>query len=284
MPRLGSNSQGESRLRLLRIVRRGDRHDPHDLTVSLRAEGGLAPAFLEGRPDGVIPGETLRSFVHRVAREDGAGEIETFALAVCRRFLEEHGHVTRVRVDVSEQPWARLTVGGKAQGQAFTAGGPELRTTSVTSNGARTAVVSGIDRMVVMRTGGFLSAASAKRPDDGSEDAVPALFVGTLSARWTHRDADVTFGVHRQGVRAAITDTLAASRARSLQGTLYAVADVVLATYDDLLDVTLTMEEHPYRAADLFPAGPENGDELFVAAEEPAAVVEVTVERDGPPI
>jgi len=65
MPRLGASSQGESRLRMLRIVRRGDRHDARDLTVSIRFEGDFATAFREGRSDGLIPGETLKSFVER---------------------------------------------------------------------------------------------------------------------------------------------------------------------------------------------------------------------------
>ena len=65
MPRLGASSQGESRLRMLRIVRRGDRHDARDLTVSIRFEGDFATAFREGRSEGLIPGETLKTFVHK---------------------------------------------------------------------------------------------------------------------------------------------------------------------------------------------------------------------------
>jgi urate oxidase len=79
-----------------------------------------------------------------------------------------------------------------------------------------------------------------------------------------------------------MTDTFAMHAARSVQHTLYAIADVVLATYEEILDVTLAMHERPYRPADLFSAGMENPDELFVAAEEPLGVVEVTVERDSP--
>ena len=36
MPRIGSSSHGESRLRMLRITRRGDRHDPKELTAFLQ--------------------------------------------------------------------------------------------------------------------------------------------------------------------------------------------------------------------------------------------------------
>jgi urate oxidase len=174
-----------------------------------------------------------------------------------------------------------MDVGGKAQGQAFVLGGPEQRTAAVTSNGAQTAVVAGIEQLMLMRTSGFLPPRrGAPRADDGTEDSVQGLLVGSLSARWTYSNAEVTFGPYRQGVRAAITETFAMHSARSIQYTLYAIADVVLSTYQEILDITLAMHERPYRPADLFRAQIENPDELFVAAEEPLGVVEVTVERD----
>lgn len=67
MPRIGSSSHGESHIRMLRVVRRGERHDPRELTVSFRLEGEFAAAFRQGH-GGVIPGETLRNVVHHTAR------------------------------------------------------------------------------------------------------------------------------------------------------------------------------------------------------------------------
>jgi urate oxidase len=61
---------------------------------------------------------------------------------------------------------------------------------------------------------------------------------------------------------------------------LYAIAEVVLTTYQEIADVTLAFHERPYRPADLFSAGMENPDDLFVSLEEPLGVVEVTVQRD----
>ncbi|MGH9371501.1 MAG: hypothetical protein ACRD15_08225, partial [Vicinamibacterales bacterium] len=167
-----------------------------------------------------------------------------------------------------------------AQGHSFVQGGPELRTTAVTSNGTQTAVVSGIEQLALMRTSGFLPRQPAARADDGTEDSVQTLIVGSLSARWTYSNPEVTFGPYRRGVRAAVSDTFAMHAARSVQYTLYAIADVILGAYEEILDVTLSMQERPYRPADLFRAEVENPDELFVAAEEPLGVVEVTVERD----
>ena len=65
-----------------------------------------------------------------------------------------------------------------------------------------------------------------------------------------------------------------------MQHTLYAIADVVLATYQEIADVTLALHERPYRPVDMFSAGVDNPDDLFVALEEPLGIVEVTVERE----
>jgi urate oxidase len=69
-----------------------------------------------------------------------------------------------------------------------------------------------------------------------------------------------------------------------VQQTLYAMADLVLASYQEIADVTLALQERPYRPADLFSAGvdtAEDLDNLFIAIEEPVGIVEVTVERDS---
>src|SRR3982750_4161852 len=134
MHRIGSSSHGESRLRMLRVNRRGDRHDPKELSVSFRFEGDFAAAFREGRADGLPPGEALKNLVHRAAREYGSCEIEECGLAVCERVLKVAPAIALVRVDISEQAWARVDAGGRLQGQAFMAGSPEVKTVTITSN------------------------------------------------------------------------------------------------------------------------------------------------------
>src|SRR6185295_19422831 len=182
---------------------------------------------------------------------------EEFGLALCERVLAGHPAIAKVRADVTEQSWARLDAGGKAQGQAFVAGGPELKTASVTSNGRQVAVVAGIDRLTLMRTAGF-APAPREAADDGRTDGLQRLLVGSVTARWTYNSADVTFRPYRQGVRAAIIETFAWHASRSVQHTLYGIADVVLATYQEIAEITLALHERPYRPADLLSAGVEN--------------------------
>lgn len=280
MIRIGETTHGESRLRMLRLVRKGDRHDPHDLTVSLRFEGDFAAAFTEGRPAGVVPGEALKNLVHTTARQHAIADIESFGLELCRRALEAHPQITRIRADLSEQPWQRMEVGGKAQGQAFTISGPEQRTAAVTSNGTHVAVVSGIERLTLMRSAGFVPPGHPRLRDEADEGIAP-LVVGSLSVRWTYSTPDVTFGAYRQGIRGTVVETIALHASRSVQHTLYAIGDVLLASYPEISVISLTMHERPYRAADLFHAHVENPDEVFVALDEPVGIIELTLERSN---
>jgi urate oxidase len=279
MPRIGSTSHGESRIRMLRIVRRGDRHDPKELTVSCRFEGDFSSAFRDGRTDALLPGEALKNLAHRAAREHGGGEIEEFGLALCQQVLASHAGISRARVEVIEQSWTRLDAGGKAQGQAFMAGPPEQKTAAITSNGRQVAVVSGIEQLSLMRTAGF-APSGPDEADDGLTDGLQRLLVGALSARWTYTTPDVTFKPYRQGVRAAMIETFAWHADRSVQHTLYAIADVVLANYLEIAEITLALHERPYRPADPFRDDVSSPDDLFVSIEEPIGVVEVTIERD----
>jgi urate oxidase len=280
MPRIASSSHGEARLRMLRIVNRGDRHDPRDLSVSCRFEGDFSEAFLEGAPGALLPGEALKNLVHATARKHGHGEIEALGLALCERVLADHPRVTRARFEIVEQPWNRLEAGGKAQGQAFVAGTPERRIAAVTSNGQQVAVVSGLENLTIMRSSGFGPARKALDDPSGREDGLQRMLVGTLSAKWTYTSGDVTFGPYRQGIRSAIVETFGCYGRRSVQHTLYSIADVVLASYQEIAEITLALQERPYRPADLFQAGMENPDDLFVMVDEPLGVVEVTIERD----
>jgi urate oxidase len=266
-----SASYGESQLRMLRVIARGDRHDPHDLTIGLR---------FEGRLDAMVPGEAVKNLVHRVVRahDQAAAVIETLAIAICDAILSAYGSIGLARVEIAEQPWTRLDAGGKPQGRAFTPGNGERRTAVVTGNGTRTSVQAGIDQLVLLRTGGFTPTRRGEPVDDPRADGLSRLFLATLSARWTYAAGDIAFAPYRTGVRQAILDTFAWHTGPAAQDTLRAMADVVFASYQEIAQVSFTLQERPYRPVDLLELS-LGADALFVAHDEPLGVIEMTVER-----
>jgi urate oxidase len=138
----------------------------------------------------------------------------------------------------------------------------------------RTSITAGLDRLVLMRSAGLLGA----RTESRAEDVSAPLFIGELSAGWAYTSGEIAFGPYREGVRAAIVDTFAWHARGSAQETLAAMADVILASYEEIASVTLSLRERPYRPADLLELSMSR-DALFVVRDEPCATVEITVER-----
>jgi urate oxidase len=273
VPGIESSSYGEARLRMLRVIPRGDRHDPRDLMIGLRFEGPL---------DEMVPGEAVKNLVHRVVRErdQAAAAIEPLGIAICDEILQTYRSIGKARIEIVEQPWARLDAGGKAQGRAFTPAGVERRTAIVTGNGTRTAVQAGVENLVLLRTGGFVPASRSGPVDDGSIDGLPRVFLATLGARWAYSSGDIAFAPYRTGVRQAIIETFAWHKGPAVRDTLRAMADVILTSYQEIAQVWLTLQERPYRPSDLLELAVDS-DALFVAYDEPVGVVEISVERPG---
>ena len=257
---------------MLRVIARGDRHDPRDLTIGLR---------FEGRLDEMVPGEAVKNLVHRVVRgyDQAAAAIETLGIAICDEILGAYRSIGLARVELSEQPWARVDAGGKAQGQAFTPSGVERRTAVVSGNGTRTAVQAGIENLVLLRTGGFAPDARG-RAAPARADGQQRLFLATLGARWAYTAGDIAFAPYRSGVRQALVETFAWHKGPAVRDTLRAMADVILASYQEIAQVSLTLHERPYRPVDLLELALD-GDALFVAHDEPEGVIEISVDRGG---
>ncbi len=289
MLRIGASSHGESQVcGCCASSRRGDRHDARDLTVSCRFEGDFSAAFVTGRSEGLLPGETFKNLVHATARAHAGAEIERFGLALCDRLLDRsstrHACARRDRRAAVDAPRGRR--------QAAGTGVPREREPRAAHGGhhqqrqAESRSLPGIDQLTIMRTAGLAPARS--RPSDegdpsGLDDGLQRLLVAMLSARWTYSSAgrdvrslpsgrarrdrrDVRLSREPLGAAHALRDRR--RRARVVRG--------------DQPTSRSSLQERPYRPADLFSDGVENPDDLFVAVEEPVGVVEVTVERHPP--
>ena len=237
---------------MLRVVRRGDRHDARDLTVSIRFEGEFATAFLEGRGDGIIPGETLKSLVHQIVREHAGGELEVIGLALRRRAHHPSSGLARPRRDrgTTLEPHGRWR---QAAGTDLRARRSRAAHGDDHQQRPQTAVVAGIDNLTLMRPPASPVAPrrpAARRWGEDAAGAARGQPVGEVDLQQCRRDVRAV----PSGAWAAIAETFAVHAARSVQHTLYAIADVVLATYEEILDITLSMHERPYRPADLFSA------------------------------
>ena len=279
MNTLTSHSYGASQIRLLRVTRRGDRHDLHDLTISVTVEGEIADAFIKGDNELLLPADTLRNTVNAIARDESLAEVELLGLALARHFMEHQPQFTRVRIELAEQPWTRLPVAGRAQGQAFTASNGERRSATVTSNGVQNSVVAGIEDFAIMKTSGAAFEGYLADQFTTLEAASDRVLAVSADAHWTYLHDEIAFGPYFQGVRQLLIEAFVQQPSRSAEHTAHAMAEVVLSSYADVGDVRVRLRQRSLPLVELAPFGLDNPLVLFRPEDAPELTAEVTLSR-----
>jgi urate oxidase len=276
---LVESSYGKSRIRLVQLLRRPDRHDLHDLTVGIRFRGSYEESYTSGDNSAVLPTDTMKNTVYALAAREPVREPEAFGLRLARHFLDRNERLRRVRVDLVEHRWGRIRRGEREHGQAFVRTGTETRTAAVHAHRKRILVGAGIADLVVLKSAhsafdGFPRDEFTTLPE--TRDRILAT---SLTARWRYNDPDIDFGPAWHAVRSTLLDVFAEHHSESVQHTLYAMGQAVLDTIADVTAIHLVMPNKHHLPVDLSRFGLENRNEIFVATEEPHGVIEATLSR-----
>jgi urate oxidase len=274
---LSWNRYGKSRIRLVKVRRAGGVHDIVDLTVDVQLEGAFEPVYVDGDNTPCLATDTMKNTVYAMARTDPIEHAEVFAQRLAEHFSGKPS-VEHARISIVEQRWDRLAANGRPHPHAFVQAGDEHWTAVVTREAGAVRVVSGLAHLVVLKTAesafsGFPRDAFTTLPDTDDR-----LLATSITASWTYREGTTDFGV-RDRIRAALLETFAAHRSRSVQHTLYAMGEAALAAAADATEITLTLPNRHHLPVDLAPFGLDNPNEIFVATDQPYGVIEATIKR-----
>ncbi len=80
-------------------------------------------------------------------------------------------------------------------------------------------------------------------------------------------------------VRETLLESFAGHDSASVQHTMYAMGQAVLARAADVTEIHLVMPNKHHLPVDLSAFGLENRNEIFVATEEPFGLIEATIAR-----
>lgn len=278
-PTLSKTSYGKSRIRLVQVSRRGDRHDLRDLTVAIGFEGDYDTSYTDGDNRDVLPTDTMKNTVYALAARDGAAEPEPFGMLLGRHFIGRNPKLARVVVDLVDHAWQHIADGPRQHGQAFVRRGPDTRTARVVTDRRGAAVTAGIADLVIMKTSRSAFAGYPRDEFTTLPETHDRLLATALTTDWTYRDAEVDFGAVYRAVRATLLDAFARHDSLSVQHTLYAMGQVVLDTIDAVTRITLEMPNRHHLPVDLTRFGMDNRNEIFVATEEPHGLIKATLTR-----
>jgi urate oxidase len=276
---LTETSYGKSRIRLVRVTRRGDRHEMRDFTVAIAFEGRYDTSYTEGDNADVLPTDTMKNTVYALAARDGVGEPETFAVTLGRHFIDRNPKLDRVTVDILDHAWGRISIGDRVHGQSFVRQGPETRTVRVVTDRAGSSITAGIADLIIMKTSHSAFEGYPKDEFTTLPETKDRLFVTSLTTTWSYSDTEIEFDAMFRGVRTALLESFAQHDSLSVQHTLYAMGQVVLDTIDAVGSIRLEMPNRHHIPIDLAKFGMENRNEVFVATEEPHGLIKATVTR-----
>ena len=278
--RLGDNNYGKARVRLLRVARQEGRHDVQELTLGIRFEGDFETAHTIGDNSKILPTDTMKNTVYALARKHGIETSETFCLQLTDHFLAGNPQVSRVIVEASETIWARLPFGGRPHPQAFTQASGEKRTAVVSGTRKEKSVAAGLDGLVVMKTAqsafdNFLKDEYTTLPETKNR-----ILATAIHARWTYKNADVEYAASWHAIRQMLLEAFAEHDSQSLQHTLYAMGEAVLANFDAVSDIHLSLPNKHYNLVNLSPFQMSNPGEVFLPTDEPHGLIEATLRKE----
>ena len=276
---LSQTSYGKSRIRLVQVSRRGDRHDLRDLTVAVSFEGHYDTSYTDGDNTHVLPTDTMKNTVYALAARERAAEPEAFGMLLGRHFIERNPQLARVAIDLVDHGWNHIADGPREHGQAFVHRGPDTRTARVVTNRRDAVVTAGLADLVIMKTSRSAFAGYPRDEFTTLPETQDRLLATALTTSWNYRDSDVDFGAAYRAVRAALLDAFARHDSLSVQHTLYAMGHVVLETVDVVSSISLEMPNRHHLPVDLTRFGMENRNEIFVATEEPHGLIKATLSR-----
>jgi urate oxidase len=284
MPQLSANRYGKSSIRLVKVRRpskisdrAGSPHELVDLTLDLQLEGDFDAVYTAGDNHACIATDTMKNTVYALARQDEIAHIEAFAIRVAEHFSGKPG-VVRARVSIAEHRWERIVAGGRPHPHAFVQPDSEQWTTLVTREAGGSEVVSGLTNLVVLKTTGSAFAGFPRDRYTTLADTDDRILATSVSATWRYRRGTKDFGA-RARIRQRLIETFADHDSRSVQHTLYAMAEAALDACDVVSEVTLRLPNRHHLPVDLTPFGMDNPNEVFVATEQPYGLIEATIKR-----
>lgn len=280
---LGRNQYGKAEVRLVHVDRSTPRHVLTDLNVTSMLRGDFDDCYRTGDNARVIATDTQKNTVYAFAKQHGVGSPEQFLRLLADHFLAPGTWLTGGRWEAEQFGWDRITAGGAEHDHAFVRTGPEVRTAAVTVEDGETHVVGGIKDLVVLKSTGSEFHGFPRDEYTTLPETTDRILATEVTARWRFRDleadADETFAA----VRALLLETFATTHSLSLQQSLFAIGEAVLAARPELAEIRMVMPNKHHYLVDLSPFGLDNDNEVFIAGDRPYGLMQAAVVRTGEP-
>ncbi len=278
--RIIHDNYGKSRVRLIKVGRSSDVHELQNLTVNIALEGDFDAIHTEGDNRLCLPTDTMKNTVYVLAGQtDEIEEVDAFGQRLAKHFLENNEQISRVRLDVIEHGWKRMKFDGHEHDHSFVRGSDEKRTANINATRENIIVESGVDDLIVLKTTrsgfvGFIKDEYTTLPEVSDR-----IFSTAIKASWTYANASDATDPAFQDIRRTILETFAGHDSLSVQHTLYAMGDAVLAKFAEVSEIAFSLPNIHCLPVDIAKFGLKNDNRIFVPTDEPHGLIEARLTR-----
>ncbi|HJU64293.1 MAG TPA: urate oxidase, partial [Gemmatimonadaceae bacterium] len=182
-------------------------------------------------------------------------------------------------VEIEAHGWSRLTHEGRPHPHAFVRDSSERRVVVVHGSGAGLTVEAGIEGLVVLKTSRSGFTGYPRDRYTTLPETTDRLLATSVSTRWRYGGSDLDFDACWRSTREAMLRRFAEHDSRSVQHTLYAMAEAALDACPAIIEIRMTMPNKHHLLVDLLPFGLENDNAIFVPTDEPHGLIEAVVTR-----
>lgn len=282
MSLLAENRYGKSRVRLVKVKRRADRHELREWTVEILLRGDFESCFVSGDNSKILPTDTMKNTVYSLARKSSTACMEEFGQELAQFFLDHNPQVSEAHVNLWEKAWEHLRTAGKEQPTTFIQSRSELQTTEVMAmRNAPRSIGSGLENLVILKSTGSEFVGFIKDPLTTLPEATNRLFGTAVTAKWKYSSSASSFPTLRSAIREILLSVFAAHISKSVQHTLYAMGEAVLTQVSEVDYIELTMPNKHCLLVDLSGFGQDNPNEIFVPIDEPHGTISARLRRQG---
>lgn len=284
--KLAAQRYGKSRVRLLKVLRDGERHTVKELTARVLLEGdAFERSYTDADNALVVATDTMKNTLNVLAHAHLGRENEPFARRVAAHFLEHYAQVSRLTVELDERVWTRLRGHPHSFTQADVAR-PFTRLIATRRDDAEAALLhheSGVRDLIILKSTGSGFEGFARDEWTTLPETRERLLATALRATWVwSSDADrepASFRDAADAIVDALLGPFAERYSASVQATLFEMGGAALAACPAIDRITLAMPNLHCLPIDLTPFGRDNRHELFVPIDEPHGDIEATITR-----
>lgn len=282
MAKLAANRYGKALVRVMKLDRTGPLHQLAEWSVRVLLEGDFEEAHTTGSNANILPTDTMKNTVYSRAKASSATTPEEFAMELADFMLTRNAQVSACEVKIETVMWKRLTIDGNPHPSAFMRGSDERATVRYTrSKSGDVTMECGIENMVILKSAQSGFEGYIKDELTTLKETSDRLFATAMTAEWTYADSvDVDYGMRRTQVRETLLKSFANHDSKSVQQTLFAMAEDALAAVPSVADMHLVMPNKHCLLVNLEPFGQSNDNEIFVPTDEPHGYIEALVVRN----